>query len=77
MKKNKIILAAVAGLMTGLVGVSIPGHNSLTTVQSADAADTAVAPHACKGANQCKGTNECKGTNVCKGTCGCATDGSK
>ncbi len=85
MKKNKIVLAAVAGLLTGFVGMSIPGHLSLATAQAEDSGEKAIEKHACKGANSCKGQggcacegkNACKGQNECKGAGGCATDGSK
>ncbi len=85
MKKNKIVLAAIAGLLTGFVGVSVPGHLMLASAQAADTSEKAVEKHACKGANSCKGNggcavegkNACKGLNACKGAGGCATDGSK
>lgn len=85
MKKNKIMLAAMAGLLTGIAGVTAPGFLSFSTAQAADSTAKAVEKHACKGLNSCKGQggcaqegkNACKGQNVCKGTGGCATDGSK
>ena len=79
MKKNKIMMAAMAGLLTGFAGMSAAGLMS----QHAYAED-AVEKHACAGQNSCagKGTckcdkNECAGKNACKGQCKCKTDGSK
>ncbi len=84
MKKNKIIVAAVAGLLTGFAGFAATGMLAQQAF-AADSADKAVEKHACKGLNSCKGNggcavegkNACKGQNACKGAGGCATDGSK
>ena len=82
MKKNKIMLAAMAGLIAGVAGLSAHGL-SVPKAFGEEATDVAD-KHACKGLNACKGKcacksdkNACKGQNACKGTCGCATDGSK
>ena len=83
MKNNKIMLAAVAGLLTGIAGIT-PAVFAAAKAQAADG-EKAIEKHACKGANSCKGQggcaqegkNACKGQNACKGAGGCATDGSK
>ena len=85
MKKNKIMLAAMAGLLTGIAGVTAPGFLAISNAVAADAAEKAIEKHACKGANSCKGQggcaqegkNACKGQNACKGAGGCKTDDSK
>ena len=63
-KTNKVLLAAVAGLLTvGAIGAT-----------SASATDEANAKVKCYGANKCKGTGGCSGAghacagkNACKG----------
>ncbi|MGE3164571.1 MAG: hypothetical protein AB7O52_06680 [Planctomycetota bacterium] len=71
---NKLIAAAVGGLMAGatLGGCTGTGSKSATT--------KGAAKHACKGHNECKGqggcgsgNNGCAGKNDCKGQGGCAT----
>ena len=84
MKKNKIMIAAVAGLLSGIAGIS-PAVFAAATAQAEDTATVEIEKHSCKGQNSCKGQggcaqegkNACKGQNACKGTGGCATDGSK
>ena len=84
MKKNKIIMAAVAGLLTGFAGIAATGMLAQQAF-AADSGEKAIEKHACKGLNSCKGQggcavegkNTCKGQNECKGAGGCATDGSK
>ena len=73
MKKNKIMLAVMAGLFTGIAGLTAPGVFGAKA--SAEATDSD--KHACKGTGACK-TDEhaCKGLNECKGKGGCATDDS-
>ena len=80
MKKNKIMLAALAGLFTGIAGLTAPGVFGAKASAEATDGDK----HACKGLNACKGTgacktdeHACKGLNECKGKGGCATDDSK
>ena len=80
MKKNKIMLAAMAGLIAGVAGLSAHGL-SVSKAFGEEATDV-VEKHDCKGQNSCKGKggcktdkNECKGHNACKGTCGCKTNG--
>jgi hypothetical protein len=86
MKPSKAVLAgaAVAGLLTGSVGVrayatSTPSHAGVSLQTMADAEKPALPKHACKGMNDCKGQGggENWGKNDCKGKGGCATDGSK
>ncbi len=84
MKKNKIVMAALTGLLTGVAGIATTALVSTQAI-AGDSAEKSIEKHACKGANSCKGQggcavegkNACKGQNACKGTGGCATDGSK
>ena len=84
MKKNKIVMAALTGLLTGVAGLAATTMIA-SQARAEDSGDKAIEKHACKGANSCKGNggcavdgkNACKGQNACKGNGGCATDGSK
>ena len=83
MKKNKIMMAAMAGLLTG---VSSLGASTVLAMgekpKAADSGEKAIEKHSCKGQNSCKGQggcavegkNSCKGQNECKSAGGCATD---
>jgi hypothetical protein len=81
MNSTKTLLAgaAVAGLMTGSIGVRTFAAGERTP--AGVLLQTMVEKHACKGKNSCRGQGGCqpgdqgcKGRNTCKGKGGCATN---
>ena len=81
MNSTKTLLAgaAVAGLMTGSIGVRTFAAGERTP--AGVLLQTMVEKHACKGQNSCRGQGGCqsgdqgcKGRNTCKGKGGCATN---
>jgi len=81
MNTTKALLAgaAVAGLMTGSMGVRTFAAGEPTPAEVL--LQTMVEKHACKGKNSCRGQGGCqagdqgcKGRNTCKGKGGCATN---
>ena len=76
-KRNLIVTAAIAGLLTG-VAVKSYGDDSATNSAGSSASSSDSSKHDCKGKNDCKGkggcktdANSCKGQNSCKGKGGC------
>jgi hypothetical protein len=78
---NTFLVAAVAGILSGVAGcANEPKAADPSAVSASGGAAQAVEKHACKGQNSCKGNggcktenHGCKGQNSCTGQGGCKT----